>query len=252
MRPYPPLQQLCDELRTMHVGAVGLLDFINTDREFAVRLAALVPCVLLNKGLAGASLPCVTPDMFTAARLIVDYFADRGRKTVAAGVFNVLHQRHVELEIAIEGECLRRGLRVDRRLWQESDAFDLELGDAWIARLRREAHPPDALVLCSGTAMMAVESWMRDTGMTVGKDIDLVEFRQRRATTEHPLFPWPILRYDDRLASMTAMRMLFDIVEGKASVKESTVVRIPPELILPAEIEKKNGQRQAGLQGYRL
>lgn len=232
MRPFPPLDQLRDELHAMRAGAIGLLDFLNTDRDFILQLAELWPCVLLNKGLNGTGLPCVTPDMYAAARLVVDFFASRGRTRVAAGVFNIHHQRHSELAIALEGECLRRGLVADRRLWRESDSFDLQSGEEWLDQLRREAHPPDALAICSGVSREATEAWLRATGMTLGRELDLVHFRIASATARSRS-PWPVLAYDDQNASLTAMRLLFDLVEGKVEQSALETIRLPVTLEQP-------------------
>lgn len=241
-RPYPPLSQLCEELRAMRVGAVGLLDFLNTDRGYVEALSRVAPCVLFNKGLAGLNLSCATPDMFVGARRIADYFTRRGRRSVAAGVFHIQHQRHIELAIALEAECLARGLTVDKRFWRERATFDRCEGAAWLAEISAAADRPDAVVICGGVVADDVRSWFQAHREICGPEMDLVSLRLASAARRHAA-DWAVLAYDDNEATMAAGRMLFDIVEGKQSPDDAKVVRIAPELILPGE------RRGAGSEG---
>lgn len=231
-RSYPPLPQLCEELRAMRVGAVGLLDFLNTDRDYIAALSKLVPCVLFNKGLAGVNLPCATPDMFAASRLIIDHFLRRGRKSVAAGVFHIHHQRHVELSVSLEAECLARGLRVDKALWHEGESFDLRQGAEWIERLCASGRLPDALVTCGGLRMENLIATLDKYRLELGRDIEVVALRLASAARRNPV-DWPVIAYDDTQATTVATSMLCDIAEGKLTPADMKLVRIAPELILP-------------------
>ena len=233
-RPYPPLAQLHEELSAMRVGAVGVLDFLNTDRDYVAGLARIMPCVLFNKGLSGLNLSCATPDMFAGARMIADFFARRGRKCVAAGVVNIHHQRHVELSIALEAECRSRGLAVDRSLWREGASFDPRLGAEWLDRLRGQGRLPDALVVCGGLHMERLNDWLAEGGLRLGRELDVVALRLASAARRDPV-AWPILAYDDDEATLCATRMLCDMVEGAQPPAEVRVLRITPEMIVPKD-----------------
>jgi DNA-binding LacI/PurR family transcriptional regulator len=234
-RPYPPLAQLREELRAMRVGALGLLDFLNTDRDYIAALSKLMPCVLFNKGLSGLNLSCATPDMFAGARMIADFLARRGRKSVAAGLFNVHHQRHVELSIALEAECRSRGIAVDRGTWSEGYSFAPERGAEWLARLGSLRPGPDALVVVSGARTEELRTWFETRRARLGRELDVVALRPVGAARRDPV-PWPVLAYDDGEAMLTATRMLCDVIEGAQSPSETKVARIAPELILPGDL----------------
>ena len=109
---------------------------------------------------------------------------------MAAGVFNIRHQRHLELEIALEGECLRRGLVVDRPLWMESDSFEISDGKAWLDRLGQASPRPDAVVIGSGATQEMIAAWLRESGLTSGRELDLVQFRNA-SNSVRPHSPWP-------------------------------------------------------------
>lgn len=234
-RPYPPLPQLHEELRAMRVGAVGLLDFLNTDRDYIAGLSQVMPCVLFNKGLSGLNLSCATPDMFAGARMIADFLVRRGRKSVVAGVVNIHHQRHVELSIALEAECLSRGLTVDRSLWYEGTSFEVQQGADWLDRLRGLGRLPDALVVCGALRMDRLTDWLAAGGLRLGRELDVVALRLASAARRDPV-AWPVLAYDDGEATLTATRMLCDIVEGAQRPGDAKAVRIAPELILPPDL----------------
>lgn len=231
-RPYPSLPQLRDELHAMRVGAVGMISFLDTDRDFIAGLSELMPCVLFNKGVAGLSLPFTGLDTFAAARLIVDYVVRRGRKRIAAGVFHMRHQRFTELNVALEAECLRQGLTVDRRLWAEGMSYHLEEGLQWLERLEEAECPPDALVACGNMPPEAIPEWAQRMGIQLGRDADYIPLRMAQSARE-ARSPWATLSVDDFAACLTGSRMLMDIIEGKP-LSGDGIVRIAPELILPA------------------
>lgn len=231
-RPYPPLDQLREELQAMRVGAVGMINFLDMDRDFIAAISELLPCVLLNKGISGLTLPYTGLDTFAAARLIVDYFVGRGRKRIAAGVFNMRHQRFAELNVALESECMRQGIRVDKQLWAEGVTYDRDQEQRWLDRVHTAGIRPDAFVLCGSLQREVFPAWLTRTGAQLGRELDAVVFRMAPSALQSPVTE-PTLAVDDHAACLAAIRMLMDIVEGKPIASDG-IVRIEPQLLLPA------------------
>lgn len=233
--PYPSAAQLCSELRAMGVGAVGLLGFLEDERDFIRQLSEMIPCVMFVKGLPGVAVPTTKIDMTLAANGMVDCFAARGRRRLAAGAFTVHHPMHAELTYAIEAAAARHGMAIDRRLWLEpSDRLNSleEATNEWIDSLLDAPSRPDALVLSTMTASEYLRARLAERGERIGEDMDVIALHSgERPDTARMEYPIMFLNNTDSYRA--GAELLLKAVDGKPGAGGAPVLSFPPELILP-------------------
>ena len=229
--PYPSPAQLIAELRAMNVGAVGFLGFYNRERPLIQAIAEVFPAVLMLKELPGIALPCAMPDPREAARLAVDYLAERGRRHIGVSCLNTENDLYMAFSHAVEAELLQRGMPVNKRFWVETSGTpDVERIMARTAAILTGAPRPDALI-CARDVAERTQQFLHARGEQIGREIDLVAWYSG-SKAEELNDPWPLLAWNHAGAAKQCARMVRDIVEGDG-VEGAPVVRSQPTLVLP-------------------
>lgn len=234
VEPLPSPAQIVSELRTMRVGAVGLMNFLNRDRDFVRTLSQMIPCVLFNKGLSGVNLPASAPDSAAIARLAVNWLADRGRTRIGMGHFCSEHQAHQDLCFAVQNEIAARGLAVDRRFCHETDSFGPNENTSfeWLDAILDADPRPDGLIANTTAVADHVVRRLAAQGRRLGEDLDVVALHSG-ANAHEMGRSFPIIGYNDEGAVTAAAQMLMDIFDGRMTTGSAPLVRVPAELVLP-------------------
>ena len=236
-QPLPAPAQVLAELRAMKVGAVGVVGFRNPEARFVTAVAEQIPCVLFYKGMPGVALPCAKANPPEAARLIVDYFVQRGRRRIGMLMVDTRHEMDNELSYAVQAELGRHGLPVDKRFWfewvEDSPVGRGRVEDVrwhWLKERIEAKHRPDALIFISSSELAELAQFMEARGERLGRELDVVVVAslpsRRRAR-------WPQLSWNSDAAAAAGAGMLLDIVEGRAAEASAPAVASAPELILP-------------------
>jgi len=231
VKPPPPPSQVIDELRLMDVGAVGLVGFLESHRAYVERLAHEIPCVLFNKSLPGLPLPCAKSDVAMGARLMVDYFSRRGRRTIGVAVSDADHPQQRELLISVEAELARRGLPINKRHWFEGRIPETmaELAH-WLQRLINSDNRPDALIIQHVTPARCLEAMLRDRGECRPDDLDVIAVCDLVGDEQFDL-PWPVLLQDYPAVVKNAQELLLNLVEDGGNTGGAPVLLTPPRLV---------------------
>lgn len=234
LKPLPSPEKTLADLRAMGVGAVGFIGFINSDREFIQGIAARLPCVLINKGIPGLSLPYSAPDMGSAARQMVEHFARRGRKRIAVATLSAEHSLQTELMFAVESELQRNGLLIDKSLWYQEASYTEghEAMDRWVELVLSRPDPPDALIVPTRDVLLGAKRCVERRGGRLGVDVDVIAlYSGTRERAQGDSLPLMVLNYID--VAPQAARHLLDLARGQASPSSAPVWKSHPELILP-------------------
>jgi DNA-binding LacI/PurR family transcriptional regulator len=232
--PLPPVEDLVHELRTMSVGAVGLIGFLGSDIDFIRRLSAQIPCVLINKSLPGLALPCAEPDATIAARLMVDYFHRRGRQRVGLLSSNANHSLHIALEAAVEGELSRRGMLIDRSLWRSAPDYGTsECINRWVDETAASPTRPDALIVPGWNRPARLALRLAERGERLGREMDAIGLCNCAADAPSGE-PWPMLVWNHEDAAQYASDMLLRIVENENGLQGAPVRKSTPRLLVPS------------------
>jgi len=231
--PFPSPTRLAREFRAMGVGAVGLLGFYNSDREFVQALSEQIPCVLFNKELPGVALPCAKPDHAEAARLMAEYFAARGRRRVGMAIPSTEHAGYNEIWSCLEGELRRRGMTVDRACWFcGSDPVDYGPIIEWVTHLVSSTTRPDGLVVTQRHVAQHISTILAARGERLGQAMDIIS-TYSGAEAGRLGDPWPILALNYSAAAEAGAEMLLEIVRNSGRVSGAPVRCATPALVLP-------------------
>lgn len=253
--PLPPPNQVARELRAMKIGAIGVLGHRNCDASFVRVLARQFAAVLFYKGLPSVALPCVRCDVGEAARLMVDYFARRGRRRIGMAPVDMLHDEAAQLSCAVQNELVRRKLPVDKRFWFEHAVERLD-GRAtvdrvmhWLDELFSDADSPDAMVLLRGWEAEHVRRLLAAAGRSLGDDVDVIVVDALLQRDPYPSRPWPLLDKNYLALAQAGGRLLRGILTGETVPNAPTVVS-RPELLMPApETHERTVPGYPGLRG---
>ncbi len=228
--PYPSPERIVAELRAMNVGVVGMLGFLNTDADFVTGVAQSLPVVLLNKPLAGVSLPYSAANTAVAAQLIVEYLQRRGRRRIGFINANVHNNTYNDIARALRTEMQRAGLPVEERLWPGFARYGMrdEVFD-WTRRVLDEPDPPDALVNTVTHLPQMTDDWLRGSGRRVGRDLDFLCLLNRPPADEG-ILPWAQLNLNLNDAARGAARMLLALAAGRRLAPDESAYLAAPGL----------------------
>lgn len=205
---------------------------MTSERAFICSLAEAVRCVLFLKGLPGVAAPKAMPDAAEGARLMVEYFAQRGRRRIGMGTVFTGHTFHVRLAQAVEGEMVRRGLAVDCSLWLETDSFPAaEKKFALLDGLLSRERLPDALIVDTRDEAAHVQLRLAERGMRLGREMDVVALYSG-TDAEACGDPWALLELNHVGAAKLGAEMLLMLLEDGAlegaPMRFSTPHLVPP------------------------
>lgn len=241
LKPLPSPEKMLNDLRAVGVGAVGFIGFINSDRDFIRGIASRLPCVLFNKGVPGLTLPYSAPDMGSAARQIVDYFAARGRKRVGVATLSAEHSLQSELVFGVEYELQRRGMLIDKGLWYQETAYaeTHEPMARWIEATLARPDRPDALIVPTRDVLAAARRCIERQGGRFGVDLDGVALYSGTQAREMG-DPWPLMALNYAGVAVHAARHLVDLAAGRVPAGAAPVWKSTPELVLPGGTMEKS------------
>ncbi len=238
LKPLPSPVKLAGELRHLGVGAVGVIGFLNDDRDFVATIAEQFPCVLFNKALTGLPLPCVKPDYPEAAREMVDYLARRGRKRVSITRTHPGHAGLNELAFALEAELHRRGMAVDPRLWfVGDDILDEAPVRQWVDQIVDKDYRPDAIIVDGDVSARHIEATLASRGERLGREMDVIglfSWSPDAMPDAARAYPWACMTWDLPEMARIASQMLLTIHRREGELSEASVVLVKPRMILPA------------------
>jgi DNA-binding LacI/PurR family transcriptional regulator len=205
----PDPDQAVAELETMQVGAVGVLGFLEEDRNFILRLGERLPVVLFHKPLEGSNLPYTMPDMRKAAQLASEFLARQGRRQIASSIGFRGHSARERLAADVRIEIEYHGIQWNDKYGFAPGNYETEPDETkeWIDRMLTDDPIPDAFLLYNNVAAEHLASELGKRRLTVGKDVDIVAFISSRGQPETAI-TWPtvLLNYPD--STLLASEML--------------------------------------------
>ncbi len=240
LRPLPAPDEVMANLNALDVGAVGVVGFVNSDREFIQGLSVRIPCVLFNKTIPGVALPYCAPDMGVAARQMAEYFASRGRRRIGLVTLSPEHSLQAELAVALESEMHRLGLPIDKRLWfHEPDyADDHTAMRRWIEGMLARPDRADALIVPLREAAQAAQNAIERQGGRLGVMADLVTLFSG-VDARRQADPWPLMALNYADAAVPAARHLVGLLAEDADTQAAPVWKSSPQLVMPEGMEKE-------------